>query len=172
MSVRLLLLMQQMDVILGIVYTSANNWHIHALVLSVPDCSKCALTWISACTGDFEMHSCQLGNETTLTSIILYKRQQKSSVEALLTLILHTHTHLIWYQALLNTFQYRLFCPVSMFWPSSSTHKFQRIQKSLNFKCKLTWSTNPLIIERCFEGYDAKMLAVALAPVTANSPFV
>lgn len=37
--------MRQMDVILSIV---------HAVVHSVPDCSKCALAWISACTGDFE----------------------------------------------------------------------------------------------------------------------
>lgn len=80
---------EQMDVILSIVHTSANNSHIPAFILTVPDCSKCALTWISACSADFEMHSRQLGNVKTLTSIILYKQQQQQPAEALLTALTH-----------------------------------------------------------------------------------
>lgn len=149
-------LMQQMDVILGIVSTSANHWHIHAFVLRVPACSKCALARISACTGDFEMHSRQLGNEKTSTSIILYN-SSGGFVDNSATLILR-----ISLQIHLN---------MSYLW-TKVIYINPNFQKRQNILFKRTWSTNPLIIERCFEGYDAKMFAVALAPVTASSPSV
>lgn len=35
----------------------------------------------------------------------------------------------------------------------------------------LTWSINPLSTDRCFEGYVAKIPAVAFFPTTSNSPW-
>lgn len=64
-----------MDVTLSCGHTSANNSHVDALVPTVPDCSKCALTRIPACSADSHTHAVQLENDKTPTSIILHRQQ-------------------------------------------------------------------------------------------------
>lgn len=38
------------------------------------------------------------------------------------------------------------------------------------YRFRLTWSTSPFNVERYGDGYVAKMWAVALGPVTVNTP--